>query len=58
MRLIEEIDRNKYVPQRSQVVFRDGYDPSTLLMRLAATCLFLAGVYFTPASSPCETMDR
>ena len=27
MRTLEEIERNKYVPQRSQIVFRDGYDP-------------------------------
>ena len=56
--MIEEIDRNKYVPQRSQIVFRDGYDPGTLILRLVLTCIYLGVVYVTPASSPREKVDK
>lgn len=55
---MDEIDQNKYVPQRSQIVFREGYDPSSLILRLVATCLYLGVVYVTPAGSPREKIDK
>ena len=55
---MEDIDHNKYVPQRSQIVFRHGYDPSALVIRLVATALFLGVVYITPANSPRELCDK
>ena len=39
-------------------MFRDGYDPSTLMVRLVVTVLYLAVVYLTPGSSPKEKVDK
>ena len=58
MRFFEEIDQNKYVPQRSNVVFRIGYEPFTLVVRLIFICIFLGVVFVTPAVSPREKVDK
>ena len=56
--MFEGIDRNKYVPQRMEIVFRDGYDPMKLVVYMTVTCCLLGLSAMAPAESPKEKMDQ
>ena len=40
------------------MVFRIGYEPFTLVLRIIFTCIFLGVVFVTPANSPREKADK
>ena len=58
MVLYEDIKRLKYVPIRSELVFRQGYSPDDLKIKLLALFALFAAFYFIPAESAKEKLDR